>query len=320
MIQTRREFLDDFLRYVNAFGDDNKRTQANTLLNRVVQTIWLKRAWRQFVMPDPYVLSTVANVRSYALPSYFGRVSSHDRTIKNATTGRDLQPIDIDVLRQRVPTQGTPLEVANCPAYYAISGLTPVQVQPSSAGQALEVLSDSAMDVGVRVYIEGLDATGLEIPVQVTLNGVTPVAVGTFSQILSFGKSYAAGTTPTTEETTSAGTVTLRVVGPGATLQTLAPDQSARDHQVLVLAPMPDQIYSISVPVLRTPRPLIKDADPLPLNWVPAVFDKMVIAWRVGDRDLSADNSDTWPALVDLVCFDNAQTAVQNQRRRPYGG
>lgn len=320
MTSSRREILDDFLSYVNAAGDAAKRDQAERLLNRVIECIWLKRGWRQFLVPTLYEFSTVANTRSYALPDYFGRISSANRVIRNLTEGRQIHPTDRSDLEADDPQIGTSLEASGCPTRYEIAGTTPVQTQPATAGEALEVLSSSASDTAVRVHVEGLNASGVLTQTQVTLTGTTAVALGAWSLIHQFGKSYPFGTAPTTELTTSEGTVTLRKVTGGTTLQTLAPWQSSREHQTIVLYLVPDKVYVIGVPILRAPQRIYQDADPLPPFWTNAIFEKMVLAWRVADQNVNADGAETWPALVDLICWDNAQTAQAFQRRRPYGG
>jgi hypothetical protein len=194
-----------------------------------------------------------------------------------------------------------------------------VQVQPSSAGQALEVLSGNAADTVAKVFIEGLTTDGLVGQNEVTLTGTTPVAIGTYTQILRFGKAYPSGTTPTTELTSSAGEVTLRVVG-GATLQTLRPRLSARDHQQIVLSPVPDGVYTIGIPILRGIETINRDAAPLPPNWTNAVFDGMVHFWRVSDHDVSEDASGLWPSLKELIEYDNAQQAQARRFGKPFRG
>lgn len=320
MQTSRRDLLDDFLAYVNAAGDVAMRDQAERLVNRVVECIWLKRAWRQFIVPTAYEFSTVANTRSYVLPEYFGRVSSPTRAIRNLTRGTWLEPLDRGDLEETDPTIGTSLEPPGCPAFYEIAGVSPVQTQPASTGDALEWISDSAADVTVVAFLEGLDASGVMTQTQVTLNGLTAVAAGTWSQVHAAGKAYPAGTTPTTELTTSAGTVSLRKVSGSTVIQTLAPWQTSRSHQTIVLYHVPDGVYTIGVPVLRAPQRILRDADPLPAFWTNAIFEKMVLGWRVADRNMDADGADVWPALIDLITYDNAQTAQAFRQRQPFRG
>lgn len=313
--------MDDFLGYVGDAGDAGARNRAETLLNRVLECIWMKREWSQFLMPNVYEVATLATSRTIALPDYFGRVSGATRRIRNLTNGVEIDPITRSDLEELDPTQGTSLETPACPTHYMLAGTTPVQTQPAAAGVAMEVVSTSTADTTVRVFVESLDANGIVTPVQVTLNGTTPVAVGTlYPPVTKFGKAYPDGTTPTTEGTSSEGTVSLRRVSDSVVFQRLAPGQDAREHLTLVLYPVPDAAYTIGVPILRGIEQQYRDADPIPAFWRNAVFEKMVIGWRAGDRDGSTiDTADTWPALVDLVCFDNAQTQ-RGWTASPYGG
>jgi hypothetical protein len=319
MQTSRREILDDFLSFVGAAGDAKARDRAERLLNRVLEKIWMLRGWRCFIDPTVWEFSTVANTRAYALPDHFGRISGNNRTLRNLTNGSVIHPWDRSDLEEVDPLIGTTLEQPGCPTRYQIAGTSPVQTQPSSAGEALEVLSSSLSDTTVRAYIEGLTTSNLVAQAQVTVNGVTPVPIGTWSRILKFGKSYPAATTPTTELTSSEGTVTLRKVSGATELQVLAPWQAAREHQTIVLAPVPNGVYTIGLPILRAIERAYLDGDPLPPQWTNAVFDGMTMGWRVSD-DGGFDSVGMWPTLVDLVSNDNAQAAQARRHKTPYTG
>lgn len=321
MQSSRKEFLDDFLGYINQSGDAEARNIAERLLNRVIETIWLKRSWRQFIMPTAHEFSTAANTREYALPDYFGRVADAEGMIRDLTNKRRIAPIDRATLEHVDPQQGTSQETTGQPRHYVIEGTVGVHTQPAAAGDALEVVSSSSNDTTVRAYIEGIDSNTQYARSQVTLNGTTPMAVGTWKRVTKFGKSYPEGTDPTTELTSSAGTVTLRKVTGATELQRLLSEESARDLQTIVLHPMPGGVYTIAVRIMRAPERILRDADPLPPFWSNAIFEKMVISWRAGDQDgLNIDTAESWPALVDLVCFDTAQAAQVLRHRVPFTG
>jgi hypothetical protein len=315
----RDEILDDFLSFIGAAGDDKARNRAERLLNRVLEKIWMQRGWSCFIDPDVWTIATVSGTRAYALPDHFGRVSGTNRVIRDLTNGRNITPRDRNDLEEEDPTTGTTFEVPGCPRQYMIAGTTPVQAQPAAAGEALEVLSDSASDTTVRAFIEGLTTGNLVARRQVTLNGVTPVAIGTWKRVSKFGKSYPAGTTPTTELTSSEGSVTLRTVAAATSLQILALDQAAREHQALVLSPVPDGVYSIGVPILRGIERTYLDGDPLPPMWTNAVLDGLTQNWRVSDGD-TPEALGMWPSLVELIQYDNAQLAQGRHQRQPYRG
>lgn len=318
MQSTRKEFLDMFLARVGAKGDVPARNRAERALNLAVFSIWSKHPWRAFQSPTPHTFTTVANQRAYALPDWFGRVSTKDQTIRNATTGAPIWPVDPGELAAATPTQGTPLETPGSPSRYYISGTVGVHTQPTAGGQALEAVSSSADDTAVKVVIEGLDANDDWTRTQVTLTGVAAVALGTWKHVQSFGKSLPEGLEPVTEFTTSAGTVTLRVAGGGAALQKLLPDESALELPVLVLYPMPNAAQLVAVPVFRRPRRLRFDADPLPADWDAAIDEDMTIQWRVMAGEIAHDGAVPRPNFADLVALENMGQPLAP--RRPWTG
>jgi hypothetical protein len=240
MQQSRRELVDQVLRLVGETDDDDARTLAEDLFNTAMLRIWMKHPWKSFRTPNQFTFTTTANTGSYPLPHYFGRIPPTPSQIRNLSVGTLLTLVSQDDVQAEFPTQGTSLEIAGTPARCFIGGSVGVGVQPSSAGDALEVVSTSAADVTVRVTIEGLDANGRENRTQVTLNGVAAVAVGTWTQVIAFSKAYPDGTDPTTERTSSAGNVTLQKAGGGTVLQVLLPIESACDRPQITLHPKPD--------------------------------------------------------------------------------
>jgi hypothetical protein len=321
-VQTsRRELLDDFLDSVNNAGDVSARNLAERLLNRALESIWLKHDFLIFLMPTAFEFATVAGTRTYALPDYFGRVSGVSRTLRNLTTGAKLWPRDLSDLQETDPTVGTSFEIAASPSIYAMTGTTGVQLQPATAGEALEAVSDSAADVAVRVYLEGLNSLGQYTRTQVTLNGVAPVALGVWKTVQKFAKAYPDGVTPTTELTSSEGIVILRTVAAGTELQRLYAEESAREVPQLTLYHVPDAVYTMAVPILRAPERVTRDADPLPPFWTNALMEEMTIHWRVGDRDaIVTDGTVPRPHFADLVMNDNAARAQAFRRRQPFSG
>lgn len=319
MQQTRRELLDDFLGFATEAGDSVARDIAERALNRALLTLWFKHHWSQFRAASPYSFSTVAGTRNYVLPKHFGRMAYKDGRVRNTTNGAWIYPLMQDRVDEHDPGFTTSLETRSAPVGYLQDDTVGVGVQPSSSGEACEVLSSSSADTAVRVYVEGLDASGVFQRVQVTLTGTSAVAVGTFSRIERFGKSYPDGVTPTTELTSSAGTVTLRTVSGATTLQALASDESAVDLPVITLYPTPDAVYAMAVPYMRAPRRLLHDADPLPRFWGNALFEELQIQWHVNKGNLSSDAQVPRPHLKDLIELENAGRVPFLAQRRPYG-
>lgn len=319
MQTTRREILDDFLGWVTEGGDSVARNLAERALNRAVLALWLKQPWAQFRANVPYTFTTTAGIREYVLPAHFGRIAHRDGLIRNTTRGIDLTQLDQSDLDSFDGLAGTSLETQGQPRRYVLDNTVGVSVQPATTGEACEVVSSDALDVAVRVFVEGFDANGLSTRTQVTLTGTTPVAVGTWSRIERFGKSYPEGIDPTTELTSSAGTVTLRVVA-GATLQTLSSDRSAVELPVLTLYPLPDTAESYVVPYMRAPQAMLRDADPLPRFWGNALFEEMQIAWHVNRGKLLTDAQVPRPHLADLIALENSNRVARTRHRTPFGG
>jgi hypothetical protein len=319
MQQTKREILDDFLGFVIEQGDSIARDIAERALTRALLTVWLKAPWAQFRAPSPYEFATVAGTREYALPRQFGRMADRSGRIRNLTLGTWLDPIDRGELDERHPEAGTSLDVNGQPIGYLLDGTVGVSRQPDSAGEACEVVSSSGSDIAVEVYLEGLDANGVHTRAEFTLTGAVAVAVGTWSKIFEFGKAYDEATDPTTEDTSSAGTVTLRTVAGPVTLQTLSPDESAVDLPVLSLYRTPDAVYTIAVPYMRAPRRIRHDADPLPRFWGNAIFEDLQIQWHVNKGKYASDAQAPRPHLLDLLGLESANRAAVTKQRRPFG-
>jgi len=316
MQQTRREILDEFLRHADEYNDSEARNLAELLLNRAYLNVWLTHPFNDHRLPSPIQITTIANTRDYVLPQYFGRLPLRVEYLRNLTTEGRLEIWSADKLEERHPEAGTDLESAGTPRIAVIGGVVGVRVQPSSSGQALEVLSSDSGDTDIRVSIEGVDSDGQWNETQVTLSGTNPVAIGTWKPpIVNFAKAYPAGTTPATELTSSRGTVTLRVASGGATLGTLLPEESAREFPSLTLYPKPTTAGEIiAVPAIRAPKKLYLDSDEVPRFWGSAILEEMWRLWKIGTGEPPA--ADPGPEVKRLVAHDNS-TISGRIRTRP---
>lgn len=314
MQQTRRELLDQFLGFVGESGDTKARTRAGDLLNAAVHGIWLKARWSAFESPTPFRLTLVANQASYALPDYFGRIGpGYLRNLTNGT--RFNPPLSVAEAQERYPYAGTADDEPGNPVDSVLAGTVGVTAQPIAGGEALEVVSSDASDTNIVVVVEGNDLYGSWVRTQVTLNGTTPVALGSWLFVDGFGKSYQASATPVTALTTSRGTVVLRAVSPVRTLQTLLPAEAERQHRVITFYPTPVSADIIAIPLVRRPKRLLYDADPLPLDWGPAVFEEMKALWYENRGEASTAAALPRPAFLDLLAHENTLTP---RRVRPF--
>lgn len=337
MQESRREIVDRLLTFMGELSDSGARVVAEQLLTHTIHAIWLKHAFRSFLMPDPYTFATVAGTRSYQLPPWFGRLANRDGRIQNLTTGCPIDPIEGEDLYAQDPGAGSTLDTATAaPSRYMIRGMCGVNVQVASAGVALEAISDSATDTDVQVVVEGIDSNDQFNQVAVTLTGAVAVALGTWKKIQNFSKSWPQTTAaPTSAQTlagalaytSSRGTVKLRSAVDHVTVyQTLLPHESLREQWTLTFYRTPDAVYSIAVPVLRLPRRLLNDADPVPTMWGPAIFEEARKQYQINTGELtpnsfrgSSDLQGMSGALIDLICWDNEQRAGGRSRTEPFG-
>ncbi|MGE3278030.1 MAG: hypothetical protein AB7O67_23205 [Vicinamibacterales bacterium] len=318
-MQTQREILDEFLRFRSALGDTDQRKLAVLLLNRAYLNVWLAHPFNDHRLPAPIQVTTVANTRTYALPAYFGRIPPRVDYLRNVTTGAKLTLTPLDRLLEEHPASGTSLESAGIPIRAALAGPVGVSVQPSAAGQALEVVSDNASDTDVRVSVEGLNGDDEWDETQVTLTGTSAVAIGTWKDpIVNFSKAYPNGTTPATENTSSRGTVSLRVVSDSSVLGVLLPEESAREFPSLVLSPKPVTAGEIiAIPAIRAPKRLVYDADEVPRFWASAILEEMKALYQVSAGEIADDSRIQRTALARLVAHDNS--GVEGRiRTRPF--
>lgn len=317
MHKSQREILDDFLDFVGEAGDATARKTAARVLNRAMTTIWLKRAWAIYRSPVPFTMTLVVNQARYSLPDYFGRVGPGKP--RNLTQGGcELQPKQPGGLERDYPWMGTTQETAGQPRWYEVAGISGAHTQPAAAGDALEVLSDNGADTDIVFALAGDDSNGNWTRTQVTLNGTNAVAVGTWAFVDECAKAYVSTATPATDQTSSRGNVTLRKVSGQAEIQKLFPQESSREHAIFTVYPKPSSADTIAIPVIRRPKRLFHDADPVPDLWEPALIEEWGMQWAVnrGELTLAQANALPRPALVDLIAHENSITPTRHVR--PY--
>lgn len=322
MHKSRRELLDDFVQFMGEANDVEARNVAERLLNRSMTAIWLKHPWAQFRSPAPFQLTLTVNQSRYALPDYFGRLAPPGALRNLSRSGCPIWPRSPGALESDYPRTGTVDEVAGSPQAFEIVGVCGAHTQPLVTGEALEVLSSDNGDTDVVVAITGDDANGRWTRNQVPLIGQSAVAIGTWSFIDEIAKAYVATATPATELTSSRGNVTLRKASVDHTeLQKLFPQESAKEHAVLALYPKPNAADVIAVPIIRRPKRLFHDADPIPDLWEPAVWEEMAIEWGCNTGNIRRENAGSVPrpAFLDLVCFDNETSRGRAARTVPFG-
>jgi hypothetical protein len=316
--RTRRELLDDFLVAVGEASDSDARNVLERLLLITMTNIWLRHPWRVFRSPVPLQITLVSGQSRYALPDYFGRVGPGE--VRNVTRGIRIHRLRDGDLEQLHPYTGTSLEVAGTSRCYEIAGMCGVHTQPASTGEALEAISDNAADTDIVVAVSGDDLNGNWTRTQVTLTGTVAVPLGTWTFIDEAAKAYAAGMTPVTEFTSSRGNVTIRKVSGQVEIQKWFPQESGKEHQIFTLYPKPNAADTLAIPLIRSPKRFINDADNIPDLWQPAIWEDLMYAYRVNTGEMAPAEAAAAPrpALADLIAHENASNG--HSRTRPYAG
>jgi len=316
---SRRELLDAFVNFTGTEGDSDQRLYAAQVLRRAYLSLWLAHPWNDHRLPSPISITTVASARTYALPEYFGRLPPRVTELRNLTSGERLALLSLDDLQQAYPTTGTTLESAGVPRVAAIGGSVGVRVQPTGAnGQALEVVSTSVDDQEVKVTIEGIADTGVWDEIQVALAGQIAVPAGAWREVINFTKAYPDGVEPTNPDTSSEGDITLQTTIGGVVLQTLLPEESARECPSLIVYPKPETAGEIiGIPAIRGPKRLLYDSDEIPRYWSEALLERMKQLSKVSDGD-PGSLLPLGPEAIKLVAFDNGQQT--RIRTRPFRG
>jgi hypothetical protein len=314
---TRRQFLDDFLDLVREPHDPDARATASSLLNLAMTAIWLEKPWRQFVSPVPFRVTLTPGQVRYSLPDYFGRLGRG--SVTNLTRGGILHPLGEGKLTEFYPQLGTPLQMNGTPERFEIAGTSGVHTQPATTGDALEAVSDSVADTDVVVALAGEDTNGRWLRNQVTLNGTTAVALGTWAFVDDAGKAIADANDALAGRASSRGTITIRKVTDRTELQKLFPTESSKEHNILAVYPPPDAADTLAFPVIRKPRSYVNEADTLPDLWQPALVEFMQLEWQVNSGELTREAAARAfkPALQALIAFEN-QTQPRSIKH-PFG-
>lgn len=205
--------LSEIVNNVNA--ELGSATNINSLIK-----LWANRGQKEFISTantsshlfswlalTELTLTTVANQKEYTLSSLVDVGKTIIMT--DRTAPKKITIISRQDLLERVPN---PDNHTGNPEFAYLSGYSPVANQPTSAS-TLSLVSSSASDTTAVVKIEGLNASGVLVGEEVTLDGVTPVVTtNTYSRV--FGRSNNNYLSGILTITSNAGVVTNAVVGP----------------------------------------------------------------------------------------------------------
>jgi len=233
---------------INVKSEVGPATNIDTLIKR-----WANRGQQKFVsMVKHYfswlilnrlVLTTESGVSEYALSPLVDR----SKLISMYSEDRrwTIDVISRAQFQERFPDATL---ISGDPMIAYLSGYTPVSRQPTSASQ-LTVVS-TASDSSV-IMIDGLNADGVLIREEITLNGTNPV-VSTNSFIKIMGRSFNAFLTGIVTITSNAGAVTNATI-------------SARDRQGMMpkitFYPAPSSAKTLYYDATMRLPPLVTDND-----------------------------------------------------------
>jgi hypothetical protein len=207
-------------------------TNIDTVIKR-----WANRAQKKFVSKaevdftwlrlNDLTLTTVANQSEYVLSTLVD--TSKIMTIRDPTRMWMVRIISEHEFQEKYPN---PVMATSDPTVAYLSGYSAVQAQPTSAS-TLSLVS-SASDNSV-VKIEGLNAAGVLIGEEITLNGTSAVtSVNSYQKIL--GRSINGFLSGILTITSNAGAVTVAVIGPR---------QRQGLHPKVILYPCPGTIKTL---------------------------------------------------------------------------
>ena len=216
------------------------------------------------------------------------------------------------IAQDEYPLAGTTLEIRGAPLWFTISGTIGVKKQPSGPPWPLFYLwSTSELDIDVMVSVVGMRENETDLIVDtIQLAGQTVKFLPFYTYIQSITKAFPAIAVPPVELTLSRGDIQFAYNPPGGPLplqpfMQLRPWESGRDYRQVIFWPTPAQAETVRMPYIRRPLKLTQDSDGLPDGWWPAIFEEMVIGWRVQNGEVAIDANIPRPCLRDLVSFEN---------------
>ncbi len=261
-------------------------------INASHRRICAKRSWPWMQWPRTESITTVANVKAYALKPEARKVLTLWDQLR-----RGYIPI---MPRRSWPDNAVDLTATDVTPYGALWGATwPVPAQPSMA-TTVACISSSASDLTVTVVLEGLDASGNLQTETLTMTGTSAVtSVNSYIFI-----------TNVTKVGTWIGTLTMAyTVGTAGTL-VLGPTTYGKQYPTIefVEAPLGGNTYTYTFE--RTPRILVNDYDlphtPYPFSEI-HVYDAL-LDWTTYNTELGQKEQQLWKARYDDL-YDQMETA-----------
>jgi len=193
-----------------------------------------------------FTLPTVASTSQYGLPLNVSRILN----IEDGTNNRRLREISSREYDRLYPGTSSSGDARR----YYVLGSIGVQTQPASPG-TVTVVSDSASDgTSFFIRIQGLDANGVWISEQVTMNGTTNVTTtASFTTVEQVAKSQNSGNEWTGQVTVSDASANVLTRIPKAV--------TSPNHLRVEFYPIPDAVVSLTVRAMARKPDLFDDDD-----------------------------------------------------------
>jgi hypothetical protein len=259
----------------------------------------------EYLRQSQITFASVASTPQYSLPPDVARIiairdATNDLTLKGGSwlwyTGHEPDP---------TATTGTP-------SVWVPVGQVAVAAQPSDASK-LYVDSTSATDTGT-CYVEGIRTGGYPFSTAVTMNGVTAVQIGAWSDVIAVNKFYLSAA--------AVGTVTLHEDAEGGTeLARIPIGQTSARYLRIALWPTPSSVVTYTLDYLRqvtdfeepTDEPLI----PADFHWVIEAGAKMLEYEKTDDRRYPAARAEYEKGVRDLKWFVTQQASDSGTMKAP---
>lgn len=201
----------------------------------------------EWLLNDQTSIVSVASQAEYGLPETVELIKS----IRDTTNRCKLMPMSLSQYRARFPNPGTD---PGTPEYYVVLGQSAVETQPAAAGQ-LNIISTSASDTALTVYLEGLKTGGIVFAgdgtVTATTNGISQVSIGA-SDVTSITKFYISGA--------AVGEIRLRT-STGTILSRIVNGYTAPRYRQIALVPTPSAVITYLLDYERTVSPMTIASD-----------------------------------------------------------
>ena len=265
-------------------------TRVKSFLNETYRRV-LGLPGMEYLRQTSTTFASVAATAEYSLPRDIQRIIS----VRDAVNSLTLVGKPWSWYTANVPD---PTDLSGIPEVWCPIGQVAVSAQPSDASKVY-VDSTAAGDTG-SCYVEGLRTGGYPFASTVTMNGVTAVQVGAFTDIISITKFYlsaAAVGTVTLNEDAEAGTELARIqIG-----------KTQGRYFRVALWPTPASALTYTVDYQRSVPDMIIDNDepllPEDFHWLLSSGARMMEYELQDDRRFPAAKSEYDKGVRDLKWF-----------------